>query len=258
MYGVCVPPKRVVFPHTEGHVPGFGKKLVPERFDQFQMHHVVDSDAHGGKGQEYDFDVKNIVNYFQLVMDNNPNMLDSLFTPQHCVLYSSPVWNMVRENRRLFLHKGCFHRLKGYSFAQLHKMSNKNKESEKRQESIDKYGYDVKFGYHVVRLILQCEQLLVEGDLDLMRNAELLKSIRRGEWTEERVRKFFEDKEKHLEDLYHSSTALPYEPDERAIKRLLIQVLEHHYGSLKDAIVDQDADRDALMAIRKVLDGRGI
>lgn len=258
VYGVCCPPRRVVFPHTEGHVLNFGKKLVPERFDQFQMHRVVDADAHGGKGQEYDFDVKNVVNYFQLCMDNNPNMLDSLFTPQHCVLYSAPVWDMVRSNKQMFLHKGCYHRLKGYAYSQLHKMSNKEKESEKRQASIDAYGYDVKFGYHVVRLVLQCEQLLVEGTMDLMRNAEVLKAVRRGEWTEERVRQFFEDKEKHLEELYHSSTVLPYEPDEKALRTLLLNVLETHYGTLKGCVDSVSRERDGLVAIRKVLDGLGV
>jgi len=65
----------------------------------------------------------------------------------------------------------------------------------------------------VIRLVLQCEQLLTEGDLDLMRNAELLKSIRRGEWTEEQIREFFDGKEKHLTHLYETSTVLPHKPD---------------------------------------------
>jgi uncharacterized protein len=37
----------------------------------------------------------------------------------------------------------------------------------KRREIIDKYGYDEKFAYHVVRLLNEAEQILTENDLDL-------------------------------------------------------------------------------------------
>ncbi len=49
-----------------------------------------------------------IVKYFRLLMDNNPNIIDSLFVPRNCVLYSTKVGEMVRENRHIFLHKGCW------------------------------------------------------------------------------------------------------------------------------------------------------
>lgn len=258
VYGAVCPPKRIVFPHTENHVRGFGKKLVPETFNVFCQHHVVDPDAHGGKGQEYDVDVKNVVNYFQLCMENNPNMLDTLFTSQHSVLYSAPCWQMVRENRHLFLSKRVQKSFSGYAYSQLGLMSKKEKESPKRQASIDAYGYDVKFAYHVVRLVLQTEQLLTEGTMDLMRNGELLKSVRRGEWTEERVRQFFADKERHLEELYNTSKVLPYEPDEKALRTLLLNVLETHYGTLKGCVDSVSRERDGLVAIRKVLDGLGV
>ena len=58
-------------------------------------------------------------------MENNPNMIDSLFTPINCVLYSSKIADLVRDNRQLFLHKGAWFKFKNYSFSQLHKMKNK-------------------------------------------------------------------------------------------------------------------------------------
>ena len=36
---------------------------------------------------------------------------------------------------------------------------------------------DVKFAMHCVRLSLQCQQILEEGDLDLRRNKDFLKEI---------------------------------------------------------------------------------
>jgi uncharacterized protein len=247
VYGFCMPPKDMVFPHLAGEIPGFGRQV--QRFEQWQQHHIKTSD-----GKEYDFSINSIVKYFQLCMDNNPNMVDSLFTPRRCVLHMTPVGEIVRENRKMFLHTGSFHKFKGYAYAQLNKVLNKRKsDSEKRQASIDAHGYDVKAGYHVVRLALECEQILIEGDLDLERNREQLKAIRRGEWSAERLQQFFEDKERHLENLATESK-LPKYPDEDAIRALLLKCLEAHYGNLQNAVVRQNVSDRVLADMQAVID----
>jgi len=230
IYGFCIPPKNIVFPHLNGEIMGFGKQH--ERFEQWQQHHIKDVSAK----KEYDFSIYSIVKYFQLCMQNNPNMIDSLFVPRRCILHSTAVGELVRENRKLFLHKGAWHKFKGYAYSQVHKMRIKNPEpGSTRYEMVQKYGYDLKFAYHVVRLLNEIEQILTEHDLDLERNREQLKAIRRGEWTQEQIIDYFETREKDLESLYTSSS-LPHSPDEEKIKGLLLQCLEHHYGSLGDTI----------------------
>lgn len=117
---------------------------------------------------------------------------------------------------------------------------------------------DSKFGYHVARLVLQCEQILIEHKLDLERNREVLKAIRRGEWSEEKLRSWFDEKEKHLEELYTKST-LRHSPDEDAIKELLLQCLEQHYGSLTSAVkreVPVDKMLSELKAVIEKYEGR--
>jgi len=81
----------------------------------------------------------------------------------------------------------------------------------------------------------EVEQILVEGDLDLLRNREQLKSIRRGEWTLEELEAYFTNKEHALETAY-SQSQLPHGPDEEKIKNLLLECLSMHYGSLDGAI----------------------
>lgn len=228
VYGFCVPPREVVFPHLTGEILGFGKQV--KRFSQWQEHHIHYQDDDAGKGRDYDLTVYSIVKYFQLCMDNNPNMIDSLFTPPRCHLTITQVGQMVYENRRLFLHKGCWHKFKGYAYAQLHKMDNKNPVG-KRKELVEEFGYDVKFAYHLVRLLLEVEQILAEGDLDLERPREQLKAIRRGEWTEGQIRGFFHQKETELEKLYNDST-LPWTADEGPIKELLLECLNICYGEV--------------------------
>lgn len=249
VYGFCIPPKNVIFPHLKGEIPGFGRQI--QRFEQWQEHHIAPPD----KEVVYDFSVYSIVKYFQLCMENNPNMIDSMFTPRRCVVHMTMLGEHVRNNRKLFLHKGSWHKFKGYAYAQMHKIKGKvNSSNEKRAESIAKFGYDVKFGYHLVRLLCEVEQILIEHDLDLERNSEQLKSIRRGEWSLDQLVGWFETKERALEDVYSRST-LRNTPDEPAIKTVLLECLEIQYGSLKEAVVVVDQMEDTLRKIRILIDG---
>jgi predicted nucleotidyltransferase len=245
IYGFCIPSRETLFPHLVGEIPGFGKQR--ERFGQWSEHHIYDASAMGGHGREYDFTIYNIVKYFQLAMENNPTMIGSLFTPANCVLHATHVGNMVRENRKLFLHKGCFSKYKGYGYSQLHKMSTKQPIG-KRKEDVDRVGYDSKYAMHLIRLLNEVEQILMEGDIDIQRNREELKAIRRGEWTEEYLRQVAAERERGLEEVYKKST-LRQNPDEPAIRQLLLDCLEHHYGSLEKCVVNPD---QAVQALRNI------
>ena len=231
VYGFAIPPKDLIFPHLAGEIQGFGRQK--KKFGQFQTEKsVISKDGR----TKYDVAMYNIVKFFQLCMDNNPNMIDSLFVPRRCIVHSTQIGEHVRENRKMFLHKGSWPKFKGYAYGQMHKMNTKNPEGE-RKELVEKYGYDVKFAYHVVRLLNEVEQILTERDLDLERNREQLKSIRRGEWKQNQIVEYFEMKEKSLEELYTKSD-LPHSPDETAIKSLLLECLEMHYGSLDKCVIE--------------------
>jgi predicted nucleotidyltransferase len=248
VYGFCIPPKDWIFPHLRGEIEGFGRQK--KRFEQYQQHHIADAEA----GKQYDLAIYSIVKYFSLCMENNPNMIDSLFTPQFCVLHITRVGNMVRERRRLFLHKGSWHKFKGYAYSQLHKMSTKSPNAGSRRAAVvEQYGFDVKFAYHVVRLLSEIEQILTEHDLDLMRNREQLKAIRRGEVGEDWIRNWASEKEMQLEAAY-SDSKLRYGPDETAIKELLLNCLEEHYGSLEGAIEIEDQAIKALRQIQEIVE----
>ena len=243
VYGVCFPPKDLVFPHLAGEIPGFGNQI--QRFENWQEHHIQ------ALGAEWDFQFYSIVQYFQLAMDNNPNIIDSLFTPRRCIISSTQVGETIRERRRDFLHLGSWHKLKGYAYSQLNKIRKKTAHG-KRAELVEKFGYDVKFAYHVVRLLLQAEMIMAEGDLDLERHREQLKSIRRGEWSLEQLEEWQQTKEKQLEELY-SKSSLPFGPDEPAIKRLLVDCLEHHYGDLSKAVVIEGEAERVIRAIARLI-----
>ncbi|MFA6159157.1 MAG: nucleotidyltransferase domain-containing protein [Candidatus Paceibacterota bacterium] len=245
VYGVVMPPKELVFPHITGEISGFGRQI--QRFSQWQEHGIKALD------KTWDFSIYGIVNFMQLAMDNNPNILDSIFTPVRCVISTTAVGTMIRENRRLLLHKGSWPKFKGYAYQQMSKIRSK-KATGKRAELIEKHGYDTKFAYHVVRLLNQGEQILATGDMDIELCREQLKSVRRGEWTLEQLEEWAKTKERTLDELYTKST-LRHGPDEPAVRQVLVDCLEHHYGSLSTLLNTVSDERRLLGQIAEIVKG---
>lgn len=244
IYGWCIPPLDVLFPWRKGLVYGFDN--FPN-FEQFEVKNPISDN-----GKELSFNIYNITKYFYLCANNNPNMLNSLYVPQNCILTYSPIGQMVRENRHLFLSKKVWITHKSYSFAQLKKMQTKEP-SGKRKAIRDEFGYDVKFAMNVVRLLYEVEQLLQEGDVDLQLHKEHLKAIRRGDIKYEDIVEFFHIKEKELEKAYHESK-LPYSTDMDKVRQLLINCLEHHYGSLDKCIAKQKEEGKAEKVLSEIDD----
>lgn len=243
VYAFSTPPPEQVFPHINGFIYKFGD--LPKVFETFQKHHIQDP-KHEHK--MYDIAIHSLPKYFQLCMENNPNMIDSLFVPPRCIVHSDEVGQLMRSHRKMFLHKGSWHKLKGYAYSQLKKLHTK-KPTGKRAETVEKYGYDVKFAYHIVRLLDEGEQILMDHDLDLERNREQLKEIRAGEWTLEYLEEFFKRREASLDEEYFNST-LQHSPPKDKITQLLMECLEIQYGSLDKYV--SAAGESGELAIRKL------
>lgn len=240
VHSFCIPSREIVFPHTIGYIKGFGK--APENFETYQKHHI------SYKDKEYDIAVYSIVKLFSLAMDNNPNILDMLWVKDNCVLHITEIGKYVRKIRKHFLSKASYHRFRGYAHSQLRKLETSN-----RTELIEKYGYDVKHAYHILRNMWECKQILETGDMDITLHSEVLKSIRRGEWSLEKIKDSFHREEQALDELYGKST-LQYSADETLIKQFLINCLEMKFGSLSEySHYVQDDSYNKLEKIREIL-----
>lgn len=256
--GICIPPKGLIFPHLSGHIFGFltPPKLQPgDGSGVYEEHHVFDPNALGGKGRNYDLNIYSIIKHIDECVKGNPNLIDSLFTSRECVLHCTQVGNILRDNRKLFLCKNLWQTYKNYAYSQLHKMESKNPKG-KRLEYREKYGYDIKYAMNLVRLIDEAEQIFTLGDLDLMRNREQLKSIRRGEWSEVEIRDYLDRKEKILEEIYLKSD-LPMKPDVLKVKEVLIQCLEYHYQNISDCIMNPDRAGTLINEIKQLISTAG-
>lgn len=228
--GIVIPPIDIVFPSN--YVRGFG--LAPENFESYQKHHIFDK-----QGRECDVAIYSIVKFFSICAEMNPNAIDYLYVHDRHILHIDDAGKLMRQYRKSFLNKNCIHRYLNYAISQLKKAEDKNP-SGKRKEIVEKFGMDVKFLYHVVRLVNECEMILMEEDLDLERNNEILKSIRRGERTIDEIKDLFKQKEQILNELYLKSK-LPEKPDYEFLKRILIMCIEQKYGSV-DKYVNMSTD----------------
>lgn len=255
LYVVCIPPKDQIFPHLAGKIYGFDHFDI---FETWQQHHIKT------EKESFDLSVYGISKYFALCYENNPNMIDSLFTPIDCVRKLTEAGNILRDNRQLFLSKLCFHKFRGYAFSQLSKikvteLSNVSLldiyKSVDRSARLNKTGQNVdwKFVYHVVRLMLEAEQILQTGDLNLRRDGKFLKAIREGFMSIQELLLWFSDKEKQLERLNNNSL-LQSKPNREQIRKVLLNCLECVYQNLDQIVYIPNNKADKAMGeIRRIL-----
>lgn len=243
---VCIPSKEEVFPHLNGRVPGFGPQIQP--FQNWQRHHIK-TEENTPQFKEYDLTSYSITEFFRLAADNNPNIIDALFVPDRCVTHKTDVGTVLRDNRKLFLHKGAYQKFKGYAYSQMKKIG-EQKPVGKRAILVEQFGYDTKFSYHVVRLSQEAEMILTTGDLDITAGREELKAIRRGEWTLPQLQEWFTKRTSMLDELFLKST-LREAPNYDELNRILMVCLEIKFGTLSNAMVEGEA-RVALRKLEEI------
>lgn len=248
--------------------------------------------------------------FVKLLMENNPNILSSMYTPDDKKIFENHLGRKLFLNRDLFPYKGLKQKYLGYAFSQKHKMVIKTdnytgltkfydwlvnyivnpREKEKhelewysnqllaelrevkslngivkfhehhaligdinisltdklskvfnkvqdrlskvgnREELYTKYGYDVKFGMHLVRLMLEGKELLTTGKLEYpLKDRQLLLDIRGGLWKREDIISYSEQLEAEIETL-EATSDLPSKPRYEEIETLLINMVEEHWN----------------------------
>lgn len=216
-YAVCIPPLNYLFPAMSGQIMGYNTN---NRFEQLQIQDGIDYNAYS------------IQKYFYLCRDGNPNMIDSLFTLPKDVLYADPVGQLIKDNRHLFLSQLCWHRFKGMAWSHMSRVKSGHiKES--RIPLAEKYGYDTKDAYHIVRLALEVSDIISIGDINLgsENNIAILKGIRNGRYKKEEVFQMFDSITTRIEvDIKNGRSAVSHSPDDVAIYNLLVNCLIRAYG----------------------------
>jgi hypothetical protein len=75
---------------------------------------------------------------------------------------------------------------------------------------------------------------------------------------EAEIRKWASDKERHLESLFANCTVLPAKPQKDKMKKLLLECLDYHYGTLEKCIELPDKYKTTLQEVKSLIDKAGI
>lgn len=95
-----------------------------------------------------------IQRFLELACSSNPTVLELLFSPERCILEKHPLFDIILQNRYIFLTKECKNSFLGYARQQIHKAKGLDKkinwESERiiRKTPIDFCKF-LWFGYNV-------------------------------------------------------------------------------------------------------------
>lgn len=65
--------------------------------------------------------------FMNLLLSSNPNILESLFVDDRCVLYEHPIITEIKKNRQNFVTKECFKSFIGYATDQIQRAKGYNK-----------------------------------------------------------------------------------------------------------------------------------
>jgi predicted nucleotidyltransferase len=95
----------------------------------------------------------------------------------------------------------------------------------------EKYGYDTKHGYHLVRLLRMCREILTTGKVIVKRrhDREELLEIRNGSWSFDKLKDFTTKEELELQELYKTTTLLPRSPNLKKLDPLCISIIEQSF-----------------------------
>jgi hypothetical protein len=130
-----------------------------------------------------DCHIYSLEKFCQLATQGNPNILEVCFSP---VLFYTPEGNELIENRNWFWSKQAGSRFLGYMKAQKERLlGERGQKDVNRKDLVEKYGYDTKYAYHIIRLGLIGNEFITSGYIRLpMRDShvKVLKAIRNGEW----------------------------------------------------------------------------
>src|SRR5229473_1797963 len=157
-----------------------------------------------------------------LACKGNPTALHFLFakgTLRH------PIWAEIVTDKHVFLARSCSKQFTGFANDQLKRMIGEKGRGKKgqRPELEEEYGYDVKAGMHVLRLLYECQELVSTRRITLPRpERDLLIRVRTGKYFIDKVLAMAQKQFAECEAAAKASS-LPEKIDRAALSRLLAE-----------------------------------
>lgn len=129
--------------------------------------------------------------FLRLLLKQNPNVIMLLWLSEKHYLKRTKWGRLLINCREQLLSKYCHQSFVGYARGQLHRMTHHGptgRMGAKRKELVKKFGYDVKNGGHLLRLLKMGIEALTLGEMIVERpDNNMLLEIKRGEWPLQKV-----------------------------------------------------------------------
>lgn len=185
-----------------------------------------------------DLVVYSLRHYLRLASNGNPTVLCPLFAPEESILTMTTAGERLRLLRDAFLSKHAIERFLGYMHGQHERMMGRGKQNRvpNRPELIEKYGWDVKYGSHAVRLAMQAWEIVSTGYLTLPMPEEARQTVldvKTGGWTREETSECVTDMEKNIRE-HLAWTQLPDSPNLALIEKFSVDAHEQHWFHGRD------------------------
>ncbi len=202
-------------------------------------HYVFRTQQEGARSGPGDVDLVmySLRKYLRLATKGNPTVLLPLFAPADQVVVSTPLGVELRELAPAVLSQHAVRRFLGFMDSQRDRLLGRGRRSNvpNRPELVARFGYDVKYASHALRLALQGREIVRDGRLTLpmpeSERAEVL-AVKRGEVPVlADVLARIGQVQGEIEDVLAAGrTPLPAEPDLAAVSRWAVGAHRRHWG----------------------------
>jgi predicted nucleotidyltransferase len=201
-------------------------------------HEVLRSQPEGARSGPGDTDLVrySLRKYLRLVAAGNPTILLPLFAPSSAVLRCTPLGAQLRQLGPTALSQQTVWRFLGYLDAQRRRMLGQERRGvPHRPELVARYGYDVKFASHALRLAYQGLEIVTSARLTLPMPAyerERVLAVKTGRVPDpaDVLREIDEVRSRIETRLVSGATSLPAEADTAALRAWSVQAHRQHWG----------------------------
>jgi hypothetical protein len=168
-----------------------------------------------------DLAVYSLQKYCRLAAAGNPNMIEVLYSP---VVETSAIGDKLITLNWALWSQQAGKKFLGYMQAQRERLLGlRGQKDVNRPDLVEKYGYDTKYAYHIIRLGIIRSEYMLKGYMDIplyMQDRMLLTSIRNGGVKLEEVLEravYYENKLKE----YTNRKQVPERPRQDILERFL-------------------------------------
>ncbi len=181
--------------------------------------------------------------YVRLTLSGNPTLLTLLFAPEQFTLLRTGLGKELQEMASCFVSRSAGKAFHGYLVAQRMRLTGERGQKDvNRPELVAKYGWDVKYGMHMLRLGYQGVELLTTGRLVLPMEDPVrsyLRDVRFGKVSMQEALTKAGELEVQLGDLVHDESGLPMQPDRGRVERWLVDSTLRYWESLWQRVPGQ-------------------